>query len=74
MAKKQVEEIVENEEAKSKEEAEKKKNDVVRLRVLVAFIDKYTKQNYAINDEIFVDKNRAKELLSDSRRLVEKLD
>ena len=88
MAKKQeqVDKIVENEpvvinekdiiseEAKAKAEAEKKKTDAVKLRVLIGFTDKYTKQDYAVNDEIYVDKDRAKELLANEKRLVEKLD
>ncbi len=66
------------EEAKAKAEAEEKskkesKANSVRLKVLIAFTDKYTKQDYVVNDEIYVDKDRAKELLADSRRLVEKL-
>ena len=62
------------EEAKAKAEAEKKKTDAVKLRVLIGFTDKYTKQDYAVNDEIYVDKDRAKELLTNEKRLVEKLD
>jgi len=62
------------EEAKAKAEAEKKKADAVKLRVLIGFTDKYTKQDYAVNDEIYVDKDRAKELLANEKRLVEKLD
>ena len=62
------------EEAKAKAEAEKKKADAVKLRVLIGFTDKYTKQDYAVNDEIYVDKDRAKELLTNEKRLVEKLD
>ena len=60
--------------AKAKAEAEKKKADAVKLRVLIGFTDKYTKQDYAVNDEIYVDKDRAKELLANEKRLVEKLD
>ncbi len=73
------------EEAKAKEEEEAKKAEAdakannkkagtVRLKVLVAFTDKYTKQDYEINDEIVVNEARAKELLANSKRLVEKLD
>lgn len=65
------------EEAKRAEEeakANNKKADTVKLKVLIAFTDKYTKQDYAINDEIDVAEDRAKELLADPRRLVEKLD
>lgn len=60
--------------AKAEAEANKKKADTARLKVLIAFTDKYTKQDYSINDEIDVAEDRAKELLADSRRLVEKLD
>ena len=56
------------EEAKAKAEAEKKKTDAVKLRVLIGFTDKYTKQDYAVNDEIYVDKDRAKELLANEKR------
>lgn len=69
------------EEAKAKAEAEEKvkaeeeaKANSVRLKVLIAFTDKYTKQDYVVNDVISVNKDRAKELLADPRRLVEKLD
>ena len=62
------------EEAKAEAEAEKKKTDAVKSRVLIGFTDKYTKQDYAVNDEIYVDKDRAKELLANEKRLVEKLD
>lgn len=67
------------EEAKAKTEAEEKakkeaKANSVKLKVLIAFTDKYTKADYAINDEIIVDEDRAKELLANSKRLVEKLD
>ncbi len=67
------------EDAKAKAEAEEKskkeaKANGVRLKVLIAFTDKYTKQDYAVNDVISVSKDRAKELLADPRRLVEELD
>lgn len=64
------------EEAKAEAEvkANNKEDDTVRLKVLIAFTDKYTKQDYAVNDEIDFAEDRAKELLADSRRLVEKLD
>lgn len=63
------------EEAKAKAEAEEKaKANSVKLKVLIAFTDKYTKADYAINDEIVVDKVRAKELLANPKRLVEQLN
>ncbi len=64
------------EEAKAKAETEKKSAETnsVKLRVLIAFTDKYTDESYAVNDVITVDKERAKELLADPRRLVEKLN
>lgn len=67
------------EEAKAKAEAEEKakkeaKANSVRLKVLIAFTDKYTKQDYVVNDVISVNKDRAKELLADPKRLVEELD
>ena len=64
------------EEAKAKAEAEKKEKadaNIVKLKVLIAFTDKYTYQEYKVNDVISVEEERAKELLADPRRLVEKL-
>ncbi len=62
------------EEKKETEEEEKvaEANDV-KLKVLIAFTDKYTNQKYKVNDVISVEEERAKELLADPRRLVEKL-
>ena len=63
------------EKAKAEKEAKAKvEANSVKLKVLIAFTDKYTQAEYAINDEIVVDKDRAKELLANSKRLVEKLD
>lgn len=67
------------EEAKAKAEAEEKakkeaKANIAKLRVLIAFTDKYTKQDYQVNDLISVNKDRAEELLSDERGLVEKVN
>lgn len=45
-----------------------------KLRVLIAFTDKFTDEPYKVNDVISVQEERAKELLADSRRLVEKLN
>ena len=64
------------EEAKAKAEAEKNEKadaNIVKLKVLIAFTDKYTDQEYKVNDVISVEEERAKELLADPRRLVEKL-
>lgn len=61
------------EEAKAKAETEQKQKSEVKLKVLVAFKDKYTKQDYTVDDIISVNKERAKELLSDERILVQKL-
>lgn len=85
---KEEEVIIEEENIIPEEEAEKlkeeevkeveakkvtiEKGDKVKLKVLVDFTDKYTNESYKINDEIAVDKDRAKELLADSRRLVTK--
>ena len=44
----------------------------VELLVLVAFTDKYTHEDYAVNDTIKVEPDRAEELLKDSRKLVKK--
>lgn len=86
---KEEEVIIEEENIIPEEEAEKlkkeevkeveakkvtiEKGDKVKLKVLVAFTDKYTKQKYIVNDEIDVDKTRAKELLTDKRNLVVKI-
>ena len=64
------------EETKAKAEAEKKAKaeaNNVKLKVLIAFTDKYTDEEYKVNDVISVDEERAKELLADPRRLVAKL-
>ncbi len=44
----------------------------VKLLVLVAFTDKYTHEDYTVNDIIKVEPDRAEELLKDSRKLVKK--
>lgn len=69
------------EEAKAKAEAEEKakkeadaKSTKVKLKILVAFTDKYNGKYYEANDEITVDPARAEELLSDERKLVEKVN
>lgn len=69
------------EEAKAKAEAEEKakkeadvKSTKVKLKILVAFTDKYNGKDYGANDEITVDPARAEELLSDERKLVEKVN
>ena len=68
-------------EAKAKAEAEEKaekqadvKSTKVKLKILVAFTDKYNGKDYGANDEITVDPARAEELLSDERKLVEKVN
>lgn len=64
------------EEAKAKAEVEEKAKvdaNSVKLKVLIDFTDKYTNQKYKINDVISVEEERAKELLANTRRLVEKL-
>jgi len=53
---------------------EDKISQSIRLKVLIEFIDKYTEVEYKINDEIDVESARAEELLSDERRLVERLN
>lgn len=69
------------EEAKAKAEAEEKakkeadvKSTKVKLKILVAFTDKYNGKDYGANDVITVDPARAEELLSDERKLVEKVN
>lgn len=42
-----------------------------RVKVIQSFINKYTGQVYAINQEIDVDEKRGEELLNDPRGLVE---
>lgn len=66
-------EVIIEAKAKAEEEAKAKAGEI-KLKVLIAFTDKYTHVDYVINDEISVDKNRAKELLDDPRRLVEKVN
>lgn len=82
MAREQEKEIVEEEvkakaeeeaKVKAEEEAKAKADGTVKLKVLVAFTDKYTKISYKKDAEISVEKARAKELLADNRKLVEKL-
>lgn len=45
----------------------------MKLRVKIAFTDKYTGRKYKIGEVIDVEKERSEELLSDSRKLVEKI-
>lgn len=52
---------------------EKGNTTKVSLKVLIAFTDKYTKEDYEVNDVLKVDKARAEELLSDARGLVSKV-
>lgn len=61
-------------EVEAKEESKKAKNESskAKLKVLVAFTDKYTEEKYKINSVISVSKERAEELLKDKRKLVEK--
>ena len=58
---------------KAEEEAKAKAETEIKLKVLIDFTDKYTDQEYKVNDVISVEEERAKELLADPRRLVEKL-
>lgn len=60
-------------EEKAKKEADAKSTKV-KLKILVAFTDKYNGKYYEANDEITVDPARAEELLSDERKLVEKVN
>lgn len=46
----------------------------MKLKISIAFTDKYTNKKYAIGDEIEVESARGKELLADSRKLVELLE
>ncbi len=56
--------------------AEKKKEvkeeEKIALIIDIAFSDKYTGADYKVGDEISFEKNRANELLNDSRKLVHK--
>lgn len=69
------------EEEKAKAEAEEKakkeaevKSTKIKLKILVAFTDKYNGKDYRVNDEITVDADRAEELLTDERGLVKKVN
>ena len=66
-------EVIIEEKVKTEEEAKAEANSV-KLKVLIAFTDKYTKIEYEVNDEITVNPSRAEELLLDERNLVEKLN
>lgn len=46
------------------------KIELVDLEILVAFQDKYTKEEYTVGDKRPFEKTRAAELLSDKRKLV----
>lgn len=69
-----------SEENEKKEKTTKKTNnqksdsEKVKLKIRLAFIDKYNDVDYKENDIIEFEKERASELLSDKRRLVEKVD
>jgi hypothetical protein len=49
-------------------------NEKIRLKIRIAFTDKYNDRDYKENDIVEFEKERASELLSDTRRLVEKVD
>ncbi|MCI8363100.1 MAG: hypothetical protein HFJ41_08415 [Clostridia bacterium] len=70
---KEDEVIIEEENIISEDETKELKADEVKLKVLIAFSDKYTDEPYKVNDAIEVEEERAKELLADPRRLVAKL-
>lgn len=53
---------------------EKNTSKEVKLKVLIAFTDKYTDEDRKVNDVITVDPARAEELLSDERGVVEKVN
>ena len=57
---------------KESKESKKANSKEVKLIVLVAFTDKYTHEDYTVNDIIKVEPERAEELLKDSRKLVKK--
>ena len=61
-------------EESKKEEKKATKSAKAKLKILVAFTDKYTQADYKVNDVISVEATRAEELLSDERGLVEKLN
>lgn len=46
----------------------------MKLKILRNFTDKYTGEDHKTNDVISVDEARGKELLADSRKLVELID
>ena len=49
-------------------------NEKIKLKIRIAFTDKYNDRDYKENDIVEFEKERASELLSDTRRLVEKVD
>lgn len=68
-------EKVKIEEPIKEEEVKKVEAKKVKLKVLIAFTDKYdTKIHYKENYIVEFEEERAKELLADTRRLVEKAD
>lgn len=56
------------------ESIEKTDNEKIKLKIRIAFTDKYNDRDYKENDIVEFEKERASELLSDTRRLVEKVD
>lgn len=64
-----------NEKSEKKVSNKKSENKKVKLKILIAFTDKYnSKVEYKENDIIEFEEARANELLSDTRRLVKKAD
>lgn len=62
-------------EEKSEKKAKASENKKVKLKILIAFSDKYDRTiDYKENDIVEFEKERAEELLSDTRRLVKKAD
>lgn len=81
----QADETAEKNEIVEKEQEEKEKtsrktnnkrsdNEKIKLKIRIAFTDKYNDRDYKENDIVEFEKERASELLSDTRRLVEKVD
>ena len=76
-----TEEITEPlEENEKKEKTSRKTNnkksdsEKIWLKIRIAFTDKYNDREYKENDIVEFEKDRASELLSDTRRLFEKVD
>ena len=69
-----LEEQEEKEKTSRKTNNKRSDNEKIKLKIRIAFTDKYNDRDYKENDIVEFEKERASELLSDTRRLVEKVD